>query len=49
MSEQYKEAMRRVYDEVFNTGDLDRFDEFVTEDFVEHERLPPVRRPAGKE
>ena len=38
---------RRFYDEVFVQGKLDLIDEFVHDDFVEHEELPGL--PPGKE
>ena len=36
-----KDLARRFYDEVFNAGDLDRVDELLTPDFVDHEEGPP--------
>lgn len=42
MSEQIKARVRQFYDEVVNTGDLDRVDEFCTEDFVDHEEFPGI-------
>lgn len=42
-----KTTMLRLYEEVFNAGDLEAIDEIVAEDFVEHEELPPGI-PQGK-
>ena len=42
MSEQIKARVRQFYDEVVNSGDLDRVDEFCTEDFVDHEEFPGI-------
>jgi len=36
-----KDLARRFYDEVFNAGELDRVDELLTPDFVDHEEGPP--------
>ncbi len=43
-----KATMQRIYEEVFNQGDLDVIDELLADDFVEHEELPPGI-PQGKE
>ncbi len=48
MSDDLKTTMRQMYDEVFTQGRLDRLDDFVADDFVEHEELPPGV-PQGKE
>ncbi|MFQ5947374.1 MAG: ester cyclase [Acidimicrobiia bacterium] len=45
--EENKTIFRRVMDEVFNTGDVDRVDEFVAEDFIEHEAFPGL--PEGRD
>jgi len=37
----------RIYDEVFNGGDLDLIDDLLHDDFVEHEALPGL--PNGKD
>ena len=42
-----KATMLRVYDEIFSQGDLDKIDELLADDFVEHEELPPGI-PPGK-
>ncbi len=42
-----KALMWRIIDEAFNRGDFDVFDELVSDDFVEHEELPPGV-PQGK-
>jgi steroid delta-isomerase-like uncharacterized protein len=43
-----KAVMRRVYEEVFSGGDFSAADELMTDDFVEHEDLPPGI-PPGRE
>ena len=45
-----KALAMRVYDEVFNEGNLDLIDELLAEDFVEHEAIPglPTDREAPK-
>lgn len=42
-----KATMRRIYEEIFSQGDLDKIDELLADDFVEHEELPPGI-PQGK-
>ena len=42
-----KALMARIIDELFNRGDFDVFDELISDDFVEHEALPPGV-PQGK-
>ena len=42
-----KALARRIYDEVFNDGNLDLIDELLHDDFVEHEQIPGL--PTGKE
>ena len=42
-----KTTMLRLYEEVFNAGNLEAIDEIVADDFVEHEELPPGI-PQGK-
>src|SRR5438067_8959733 len=37
-----KELMRRLYDEVINTGEVDRADELVADDLIEHEEFPGI-------
>ena len=43
-----KTLARRLYDEVLNEQKVDLIDEFMADDFVEHEELPPGV-PAGRE
>jgi steroid delta-isomerase-like uncharacterized protein len=43
-----KATMLRVYEEVFNGGNLELIDELIADDFVDHEELPPGM-PGGKE
>ena len=42
-----KATTLRLYDEVFSKGDFDLGDELLSDDFVEHEELPPGI-PSGK-
>jgi steroid delta-isomerase-like uncharacterized protein len=42
-----KALMLRVYEEIFSQGDLDKIDELLADDFIEHEELPPGI-PPGK-
>ena len=39
MSEENKMRMKAFYEEVMNAHDVAKFDEFLTDDFVEHEDL----------
>jgi steroid delta-isomerase-like uncharacterized protein len=39
-AEKNVEKLQRFYTEVLNSGHLERFDEFLAENFVEHEELP---------
>lgn len=39
MSEENKMRMKAFYEEVMNSHDVAKFDDFLTEDFVEHEDL----------
>ena len=43
-----KATMMRMYEEVMSQGDLDLMDDFLADDFVEHEELPPGV-PQGKD
>lgn len=43
-----KATMERIYEEVFNQGNVDVIDELLADDFVEHEALPPGI-PQGKD
>jgi steroid delta-isomerase-like uncharacterized protein len=43
-----KTTMLRLYEEVFNGGQLEVIDELIADDFVDHEELPPGM-PRGKE
>mgnify|MGYP001819182937 CR=1 FL=1 len=36
-----KATMARIIDEGFNQGDMDALDRLISDDFVEHEDLPP--------
>jgi steroid delta-isomerase-like uncharacterized protein len=47
MAEQNKDLISRFYDEVMNTGDLDRIPELCAEDVVDHEAPPEI--PKGIE
>jgi steroid delta-isomerase-like uncharacterized protein len=40
-TEQNKALMRRFVEEIFNRGNLNRLEEFMAPNFVEHEELPP--------
>ncbi len=42
-----KALMTRIVEEAFNQGDRDAFEELISDDFVEHEDLPPDV-PQGK-
>lgn len=41
MSDQNKDLARRFYEEVLNTGNIDRVPEFCADDIVDHEEGPP--------
>jgi predicted ester cyclase len=47
VSEQNKQVVRRVLDELFDKGDLDAADELIHPDFVNHEA--PADNPQGPE
>lgn len=47
-TEQNKELVRRLVDEIFNRGHVGAADELMAPDFVEHEELPPGV-PSGRE
>ena len=40
MSQSGKELVARFYEEVANQGAIDRIDDFLTDDFVDHEPFP---------
>ena len=40
-TEQNKELVTRMIEEMFSRGNVDKADEFLASDFVEHEDLPP--------
>lgn len=40
-TEQNKEIVRQMVEEIFNRGNLSRADEFLAPDFIEREELPP--------
>jgi steroid delta-isomerase-like uncharacterized protein len=42
VSDQGKERLRQFYDVVVNQGDVEKVDEFCTEDFVDHEEFPGI-------
>ena len=42
MSEENKQRAKLFYEEVVNAHDISRLDEFITEDFVEHEEIPGI-------
>jgi len=39
---EHKQLVQRFYEEVVNAGDIDKIDELVAEDFVEHEEFPGI-------
>jgi steroid delta-isomerase-like uncharacterized protein len=43
-----KTTMTRIYEEMFSQGNFDAIDDLLTDDFVEHEELPPGI-PEGKD
>jgi steroid delta-isomerase-like uncharacterized protein len=47
-TEQNKAMARQMIEDVFNRGDMSRFDEYLAPDFVEREELPPGL-PGGRE
>ncbi len=47
-TEQNKELVTRMIEEIFNRGNVDKADEFLASDFVEREDLPPGI-PPGRE
>ena len=47
-TEQNKELVTRMIEEIFNRGNVDKADEFLASDFVEREELPPGL-PPGRE
>jgi steroid delta-isomerase-like uncharacterized protein len=46
--ENNKAMTRRFYEEVFNRGNLDLVEEFVSEDFVDHEGIPGLPKTGPK-
>jgi steroid delta-isomerase-like uncharacterized protein len=38
---QNKEVFRQFVEEILNQGNMDRFDDLMATDFIEHEELPP--------
>ena len=49
MSEENKIVVRRFFEEVINARRVDRADEFVTADYVEHQQLPGAEGRQGIE
>jgi steroid delta-isomerase-like uncharacterized protein len=47
MSEENKAVVRQFFAEVINGGNLDRADELVTDDYVEHQHLPGAEGRQG--
>ena len=48
MSEQNKAAMRRLYEEVWNQGNFEAFEEIISSDYLGHIPTPP-EAPSGRE
>jgi steroid delta-isomerase-like uncharacterized protein len=48
-AEENKATMRRLYEEVINTGNLDRADEFISPDMVDHDPSLPEHLRHGTE
>jgi steroid delta-isomerase-like uncharacterized protein len=46
-NEQLKEDARKLYEEVLNRGNLDKLNEYVAENMLEHQPLPNM--PPGRE
>ena len=46
-TEQNKTTMRRLYDEVINTGNLDLAGHLVATDVIEHEDFPGIAQGLG--
>ena len=40
-AEENKALLQRVYEQIFNQGNLDQIEEFFSADFVDHEAPPP--------
>jgi steroid delta-isomerase-like uncharacterized protein len=47
-TEQSKELVTRMIEEIFNRGNVDKVDEYLAADFVQREELPPGL-PPGRE
>jgi steroid delta-isomerase-like uncharacterized protein len=47
MSQQHEAIVRRLFDEVWNQGKLERITAIVTADFVNHDPTEPARGPEG--
>jgi steroid delta-isomerase-like uncharacterized protein len=47
MSEQNKQLIRRVFEEVYNQGNLDVVEDLASRDFVAHSPSEDIRGPAG--
>jgi steroid delta-isomerase-like uncharacterized protein len=48
-ADENKDVLRRVYEEVINTGELDRSGEFIAADMVDHEQAPGAEDLQGTE
>jgi steroid delta-isomerase-like uncharacterized protein len=46
-TEQNKNVLRRIYDEVFNKGDFPKISELVAPNFIEHEHVPGTKAAGG--
>lgn len=46
--EHLKDLTRRFYDEVFNQGNLNAIDKYVSKNLIEHEQLPPGTPPGSE-
>ena len=49
MSEENKRRYREFVDQVISNGNMDGVDEFIAEDFVEHDPVPGMEALSGRE
>ena len=49
MSEEIKQRYREFTDQVINKGNMDAVDEFIAEDFTEHNPIPGMEDLSGRE